>query len=131
MPLAFCRITLALRYLQYVVTLPNSHLARAALRDSFALYMARKPGWVSDLVIMPERLAPEVSLPNEDSLTSDSIKGMMDGVKRASAAQLQSTADATSCLYLLHGRLEPKKGKPPRQVTIMLSHYLEISCAKH
>ncbi|KAF7974114.1 hypothetical protein HWV62_13319 [Athelia sp. TMB] len=84
-----------------------------------------------DLVIVLEELAPEVSLPSEDRLTRDSIKGMMDGVRRASAARLQRAIDTTSRLYLLHGRVEPEKEKPPRQVTSMLRHYLEIASAKH
>jgi hypothetical protein len=45
---------------------------------------------------------------------------------------LQGEIDLSEKLYLLHGRCEPRKDKPPTQVTSCMRHYLTmVKTQKH
>ncbi|KAI5895925.1 uncharacterized protein SCHCODRAFT_01349975 [Schizophyllum commune H4-8] len=61
LPIAFRRLLLALGYLRYLLILPPTHFAGAAMRDSMALASASKPGWLNDLRIIVGRLCPALS----------------------------------------------------------------------
>ncbi|PBK69909.1 hypothetical protein ARMSODRAFT_841649, partial [Armillaria solidipes] len=48
-PVKFHRLTLALRYWQYALSLPNDHLLSYAMKDAITLATNGKPSWMSDL----------------------------------------------------------------------------------
>jgi hypothetical protein len=56
MPLRIRRFMLLLVYLQYLVSLPHSHLTRACLNSSIELAASNKKSWVGDALTAATKL---------------------------------------------------------------------------
>ncbi|KZS89738.1 hypothetical protein SISNIDRAFT_399981, partial [Sistotremastrum niveocremeum HHB9708] len=59
-PLAFRRLTLAVRYFSFLVSLPTERLASVALQDSFLLHASGLPCWFGDLLAVSSNLVPNL-----------------------------------------------------------------------
>jgi hypothetical protein len=69
-------VILALRYLGYLVALPPTHYARAALEDSFNLYELGGQGYWMDLVYALGKLPNPLVLPTLSTLTPESCTAL-------------------------------------------------------
>ncbi|KZV59102.1 hypothetical protein PENSPDRAFT_725616 [Peniophora sp. CONT] len=70
-PICYHRITLCLRYSDYALHLPPTHLVYAALRDSLALYSACYSCWIGDLDYALAHLDVPVMLPAPRDLSRE------------------------------------------------------------
>jgi hypothetical protein len=113
------------------VSLPNSHYAHAALSDSISLWEQRHKGWFMDLDLTLYNVSPHIALPSACNLQPKVVDGLVKSVRKCAAAWLDGELESSVRLYLLHGRLEPVEGKPPRKVVVSFRHYLEVPTPKH
>jgi hypothetical protein len=123
-PLRYRRLTIALRYLKYLVGLPMTHYARLALEDSFKLYSQDKPGYWMDLVYALQGLRFPIQLPPLPEINGETCDNLAKAVHAVGMKHLATDTDASTRLYLLHGRREPLEEEPPKAVTSILRHYL-------
>jgi hypothetical protein len=59
-----------------------------------------------------------------DTTSIEDVKNYAKMVNMLMKEWLQESIDSNDKLYLLHGRLEPQKDKPPAQITSQMRHYL-------
>ncbi|KAF8872278.1 hypothetical protein BD779DRAFT_1452936, partial [Infundibulicybe gibba] len=130
-PLRFRRLNLALRYLQYLISLPNERYAKAALNDSIQLAAEGMPSWVMDLEYVLHNLPFRAMLPNLKTATVEDIEQVIKCVQTGMEKHLQSCIDNSPKLYLLWGRVELEKDSRPRHRTMCFRHYLNVSNADH
>jgi hypothetical protein len=109
-----------------LVKLPGTHCARAALEDSYQLYLAGHQGYWSDLVYALQKLPFPVRLPVLTALTPDVCDALGKEVHTSAMKFLDSKITTSTWLYMLHDRLEPLENKPSKKITVVLCHYLEL-----
>jgi hypothetical protein len=131
LPLRFRRIALALCYLAYLVSLPNTHFAHAALCDSMNLHANGSQGWFMDLDWALRNVTADIALLNTGHIPPELVDSLIKSVHKCAASWLDSEIESSVCLHLLHGHLEPVEDKPPRKVIISFRHYLEVPIPKH
>ncbi|KAJ6481555.1 hypothetical protein C8R47DRAFT_1049836 [Mycena vitilis] len=127
MPLRVRRLLLVLTHLVYWLGLDKKHLARAALDSSLELSARGKRCWSKDLITAASRLpflCPELVL--NSTTTVVDIQNYAKNVDKLMMEWLQAEIDSSDKLYLLQGRLEPQKDKPPKQITSTMRHYLTL-----
>ncbi|KAJ6501046.1 hypothetical protein C8R47DRAFT_970532 [Mycena vitilis] len=133
MPIRVRRLLIVLKHLQYFLGLDKEHYARAALDSSLQLAARAKKSWAKDLITAASRLpfqCPELILTNATSI--EYVKDYAKSVEKLMMEWLQQSIDSSDKLYLLHGRLEPQKDKPPTLVTSKMRHYLTmVKTQKH
>lgn len=129
-PLRYRRLELALRYLHYLISLPHSHFAHAALVDSASLANSGHSGWFMDLQYALNTLTPPIHLPSLSTLNGDKIMEVINDVSNCMKSWLNDGMSSDK-MYLLHGRLEPEKDRPPVHKTMCLRHYLTVQNAEH
>ncbi|KAK6974103.1 hypothetical protein R3P38DRAFT_2584596 [Favolaschia claudopus] len=125
-PIRYRRLILALRYLGYLVGLTAGHYARAALEDSYQLFLNAGQGYWTDLVYALQQLEFPVVLPPLQSLTPAICSELGKAVYTSAMRSLDGQIDNSTRLYLLHARREPFEDEPPKKVTAVLRHYLEL-----
>ena len=132
-PLRVRRFLLVLSHLRYFLSLDDSHYARAALNSSIELSGKGKKSWAGDLTKAATRLPFECpSLILTRQTTDADVETYAKLVQKLMHEWLQSEIDSSDKLYLLHGRREPQKDKPPTQVTSCMRHYLTmVKTQKH
>ena len=127
MPLRVRRFQLVLKHLIYFLGLKNTDYARAALNSSLELAAGGKKSWVSDLIKAATRLpfrCPELVLTDTTSIRDVEIYAKL--VDQLMLEWLQDAIDSSDKLYLIQGRIEPQKDKPPTQITSKMRHYLTM-----
>lgn len=129
-PLQHRRILLALHYLSYLISLPTSHLAHAALADSIMLNGAGCTSWVMDLGFVLSHLPITVASPNFVTLNNDMVEDVIKAVNRSMTLWLDRELNSEK-MYLLQDRLEPRKDKPPAHKTLYFRKYLSVANAEH
>ncbi|KAJ7730266.1 hypothetical protein DFH07DRAFT_756385, partial [Mycena maculata] len=131
-PVRYCRLILAMRYLAYLLRLTHAHYARAALEDSYNLYLEGCSGYWMDLTYALQNLHSPVVLPLLPQLTADTCDVLGKKVYISAMKYLDAEVTKSTRLYMLHGRLEPLDGEPAKKITTVLRHYLElVANAKH
>ncbi|KAJ6450210.1 hypothetical protein C8R47DRAFT_998968 [Mycena vitilis] len=131
-PIRYRRLILAIRYLGYLISLPPAHYARAALEDSFLLFCEGKQGYWMDLHCALRNLPFPITLPPRTALTLESCTALGKAVYTSAMKFLDSKVENSARLYLLHDRREPLEDEPPRKITVVLRHYLDLVVnAKH
>lgn len=80
LPLRYRRVIIALRYLKYLVQLPEDSLAYHALRDSMALRVTCRQSWYGDLHKVLQKLPIPADLPLVLP-TAERIDALIDHVK--------------------------------------------------
>ncbi|KAI5897156.1 uncharacterized protein SCHCODRAFT_01124747 [Schizophyllum commune H4-8] len=104
LPIAFRRLLLALGYLRYLLSLPPTHLAGAAMRDSMALASASRPGWFNDLRIIVGRLCPALTHVWERLRYLDGVATLINGVESTAGDRLRQDLRTDHRLVLLQGQ---------------------------
>ncbi|KAJ7246142.1 hypothetical protein B0H12DRAFT_1306477 [Mycena haematopus] len=131
-PLRVRRFILALGYLQYLIGLHPSHFANAALNNSIKLAVMGKKSWARDLLTAATKLPFPCPPPDLATATPRSIFDYAKSVEGLSMQWIQGELDSSEKLYLLKGRREPQKDKPPAPQTLRLRHYLfMVKTQKH
>ncbi|KAJ7262647.1 hypothetical protein B0H12DRAFT_1269863 [Mycena haematopus] len=131
-PLRVRRFILALGYLQYLIGLHPSHFANAALNNSIKLAVMGKKFWARDLLTAATKLPFPCPPPDLATATPKSIFDYAKSVEGLSMQWIQGELDSSEKLYLLKGRREPQKDKPPAPQTLRLRHYLfMVKTQKH
>jgi hypothetical protein len=133
-PVEYRRLEVALGNLQYLINLPEEHLARVALEEAMAMDREGAKSWVTDLktALLALKIR-DLRVPALHSTPTDElVKNLRKCLRRSMEEELQSEVDRISKLYLIHDRLEPmEENRPPRKVTIMYRHYWAIHNTKH
>lgn len=111
-PLQYRRVQLAIRYLGYLISLPESHLARRALSDSCSLNDQGSPGWVMDLRYALSRLPRPVTLPPVSELDGDRLTEVTDIVSKSMNEWLNSEMESPK-MYLLQASRPPRAAEGP------------------
>ncbi|KAJ7248235.1 hypothetical protein B0H12DRAFT_1020182 [Mycena haematopus] len=124
MPLRVRRYLVLLVYLQYLLGPKVPEFARACLKSSVELARRNKKSWFGDLCTAASKLPFECPLPEIENATPKSIEAYAKSVENLALQWLQREIDSSDKLYLLHGRREPQKDKPPVAITLYLRHYL-------
>ncbi|VDC04317.1 unnamed protein product [Peniophora sp. CBMAI 1063] len=135
-PLRFRRLILALRYLRYAVSLPESHMVSAALRESYAMYTATVSGWIGDIAWALKNRLPSthIRLPSLADLKEDgAVDALIRQVEKAMRDHLQGEINERSKLYLLRDRQEPASRDGPLQAAAILRFrpYLNVVREDH
>jgi hypothetical protein len=126
MPLRIRRFIILLVFLQYLMSLKLSHLARAALNSSIEIAAIGKKSWAGDVIIAATRLPFTCPSLDFKTATEKSVEEYRKGIESRALQWLQHEADSSVKLYLLHGRLEPQKDKPTARKMLYLRYYLFI-----
>jgi hypothetical protein len=131
-PLRVRRFILALGYLQHLLELLPTHFARAALNNSIKLAAMGKKSWAKDLMTAASKLPFACPGPDLANATSKSILEYAKSVDGLMLKWIQGEVDSSDKLYLIQGRREPQKDKPPAPQTLRLRHYLSmVKTQKH
>ncbi|KAJ7652699.1 hypothetical protein DFH06DRAFT_1093769 [Mycena polygramma] len=126
MPLRVRRYLVMLVYLQYLLGPKVPEFARVCLKSSIELARRKKKSWFGDLCTAASKLPFECPPPEIDNATPKSIEAYAKSVEQLALQWLQREVDSSDKLYLLHGRREPQKDKPPTVITLYRRHYLTM-----
>ncbi|KAJ7572900.1 hypothetical protein C8J56DRAFT_805934 [Mycena floridula] len=131
-PLRMRRLVLTLGYAKYLISLKHNHYAGAAFRDSLGLARNGKKSWAKDMQKAIQKMPfPVPVIPLVDPSMED-IDEIIDQVLKETETWMQKKVDESVKLYLIHGRVEPDKEKPPAPKVMHMRHYLYlVRAAKH
>ncbi|KAF9021198.1 hypothetical protein BDZ89DRAFT_893282, partial [Hymenopellis radicata] len=133
MPLLTRRYLLCVRYLAYLLSLPQSHLARRALNAMMVLEAGNHRSWIRELREAGANLGFVIPVLDVLNASEQSVENHCSAVVTAMETDLQQSTDGTDKLYLIQGRNEPPKGKTgsAKPVVSCLRHYLRVDIAPH
>jgi hypothetical protein len=124
MPLRVRRYLVLLSYLRYLLGLEPTHLAKASLNSSLQLAVHGKKSWFGDVCKAASKMPFQCPPPDMHDATPKSIDNYGKLVVQWATKWLRCQIDSSNKLYLIQGRLEPQKDKPPQAITLFLRHYL-------
>jgi hypothetical protein len=133
-PLPYRRAELTLRYLLYLVNLPDRHYAKSALLDSLDLARSHGTGWAMDLIRSWEKLPCPVSISLDEllaSLTSEGLERILERIRDATKSYARNLIRDSSKLTLLRGRRERNKDGKLVDEAFRLRAYLTVRTNKH
>ncbi|KZV98504.1 hypothetical protein EXIGLDRAFT_606965 [Exidia glandulosa HHB12029] len=121
-PIRFRRLSLTLGYLQYLLGLPVSHYARAALHQTMENATMRCSGWWYDLRSQVESVG--LSLPVD--VTAEGVSDLISRIRTHMYREIGAEVDTSPKLELLRTRVEyDKKGQPSTPV-LAFRQYLKV-----
>src|ERR1700722_9263264 len=106
LPLRFRRATLAIGYLIYLLQLPHSHYAYAALQESKALLLAGVPCWIGDLNWVIGHLPGQYLQIHVETMSHTELLNLQKDLVHTCDRVLQSLVDSSPKCVLLRGWLE-------------------------
>ncbi|KAG6883163.1 hypothetical protein C0992_009520, partial [Termitomyces sp. T32_za158] len=137
LPLNYRRVVLATKYLSYLLSLPPTHYASSALRDSIALAQAHQPSWTADLAAvldalstpacLAQRVPTPVQLHWDDLSSSIAAAQLEERIVSACHNGLQQVVNAAVRLRLLRTR----HSFPPAPSICQFRPYLSIPTPAH
>ncbi len=135
LPLKCRRAIIALRYLKYLISLPDNHYAKAALLEVRALAIKGSPSWFGDLYLVLSRLCPSLelsirSLPSVGSAPED-IDAIIKSVITHCEESLQQDIQGFVKTELLWGRMERNEKGTLTHKTMAFRHYLYVPIPEH
>jgi hypothetical protein len=119
-PLRYQHLILALRYAGYMVHLPATHYVKAALEDSYQLFVNGHPGYWTDLVYALSNLKYPVMLPALPDVTPEGCVALGKAVYTSAMKHVEAEVSTSTHLYMLHDRCEPLDNESPRKITVKL-----------
>ncbi|PBK89310.1 hypothetical protein ARMGADRAFT_936172, partial [Armillaria gallica] len=138
-PLLYRHFLLALRYLRYLLLLPDHHYGHLAICVALDLARQGKPFWMAELLHVFSHLTPNVHLNWRDTdVKPTDIDDIMDAVKLAASTALTTVIDHSPKGQLLRGfyvdiplppSLRPLVDKPPE--TLSFKSYLDLPIPAH
>ncbi|KAE9406920.1 hypothetical protein BT96DRAFT_954712 [Gymnopus androsaceus JB14] len=106
LPIRYCRITLALGFLHYVLGLPQAHLANAALENAFLLSNCGYANWINDLVNVLYHLPFPVACSTTDLRDPERIIKLTEDVLKSCEASVHSSLQTHVRTHFLRNRVE-------------------------
>ncbi|KZP22953.1 hypothetical protein FIBSPDRAFT_696257, partial [Athelia psychrophila] len=133
LPLAYRRIILAARYLQYVLSRPADHLVACALRECELMYSQCAPNWLGDLGVVINRMPAYWTRPLWSPLGLDveSVTLLIADITLAAKSHVQNAIDESSKGSLLHGRLHNDENGDAVAEPIAFRLYLSVTNPGH
>jgi hypothetical protein len=131
LPLAHRCLILALRYLQYILSLPGSHLTHCAFRECELLHAAGKPSWLGDLAVILRCFPCSSPVWNPLLITEDSITKLITHVKLSMSLHIDAVIASSSKGHLLQGHFERDDDGTLCHKTLHFRHYLHVPVASH
>ena len=131
LPLAHRCPILALKYLQYILPLPASHIAHCAFRECGLLHAAGKPSWLGDLAIAIGHLPCCPPVWNPLLATEDLITKLIADIKVSMNTHIDSVIASLSKGHFLQGQLERDENGTLHHQTLCFQHYLHVPVASH
>ncbi|PBK70984.1 hypothetical protein ARMSODRAFT_864056, partial [Armillaria solidipes] len=132
-PLYYRRLILALRYLRYLLSLPEDHYAYLALQQSIALRRSHLPSWFGDIQRVLARLAPTLHI-DYDALSEPTVTELiiavegacLDGINEEINSKVKGAILRLSMRYIpgIHGL-------QPRRKTLARRAYLSVLIPAH
>ncbi len=130
-PIRYRRISLALRYLAYILR-ERLKFALLALQEAISLCIEGKTSWMSDLVIVLQRLPVPIVLSNLDSLSVQRVQSLTAMVESSMSRYLEELIECSPKLVLLHNRLEYlQKERAMVHRTLAFRDYLQVFVPEH
>ncbi|KAJ7050461.1 hypothetical protein C8F01DRAFT_1264134 [Mycena amicta] len=124
-PVRIRRADLALRYLRYLIQLPDDNIARKALEVADRLRRKRCHSWLGDLAAVLRGLPfPTERLPSLRNISVTWCDMAIQWLKQEAKRWIQREVDLRVSLHLLHGRLEPQEEGPALRIPVYRRHYL-------
>jgi len=132
LPIRYRRAGICLRYLAYLVGLPDSHYAKAALLESSLLFSQGHSSWWGDLQRCLVSLDPNLRLPDVGELSPKDVGVLESKVRDLGFETMATELETSKRGYLLHGRREPSESGKAVPKPACLRHYLtEVDVARH
>lgn len=133
LPLAYRRLILAVRYLQYILSRPPDHLVACALRECELLYLAGAPNWLGDLGVVINRMPINWTRPvwSPVGLDTESIALLIESITTAAKWHVQDAIEVSSKGLLLRNRLHNDDDGAAVSEPIAFRLYLSVTAPKH
>lgn len=131
-PIAYRRLSLAVRYLEYLISLPEEHLAKKATRASSDLARGNPDarGWYAGLTRVLENRA-DFRLPLIEEVSEDTILQAQAAIRSKMLEKLKSRLKDSPKAYLVRDvPIENEKGQVSKPV-LYLRHYLTVVRRSH
>ncbi|KAF8158387.1 hypothetical protein B0H34DRAFT_656575 [Crassisporium funariophilum] len=132
-PIRYRRILAALKYLEYMVSLPPERLVYNAIMDSYALACEGKISWINDMRIALAKLPIAVRWDiNEDTeLNNKTVKRLQKKVHESLNQWITESINQSSRVRdILRNRKERENGKLVYKA-LAFRHYLRVEIPKH
>ncbi|KAH6890871.1 hypothetical protein BKA70DRAFT_1120066, partial [Coprinopsis sp. MPI-PUGE-AT-0042] len=130
-PIRVRRITLALQYLDYIVSRPETSLVKAALIEATTLQQKGHPNWLADMRTAIAKLPYGITTPTFDTLPNrDQVNGLIKAIWTGLNTYLAASVNGSEKLYLIKGRRDPEDESKPAPVLAMRG-YLKVANDKH
>ena len=91
--------------------------ARACLHDFIELAVKNKKSWARDVLVAASKLRFDCPPFDFSTATAKNVELYRKNVETQALGWLQHEIDSSVKLYLLQGRREPQKDKPPAHKT--------------
>ncbi|KZP07142.1 hypothetical protein FIBSPDRAFT_763346 [Athelia psychrophila] len=132
LPIAYRRLTIALRFLIYLLKLPREHLAARAWRECWALYTRGSRCWLGDLTTALKRVPVDISCLNAVDIPVETVKTLILSVHKAAETCVENALRESSKGYLLVDRLHRNEdGIIVNNKALALREYLMLPIASH
>ncbi|PBK99811.1 hypothetical protein ARMGADRAFT_1161404 [Armillaria gallica] len=132
-PLYHRRLILALRYLRYLLSLPEDYYAYLTLQKSLALRRSHLSSWFGDMQRVLARLAPTVHI-DYDTLSEPIVTELIIAVERACLDSINDEINSKTkgaILRLAMRYIPGVHGLQPQQMTLARRAYLSVLIPAH
>jgi hypothetical protein len=129
LPLRFRRVTLAVAYLMYLLQLPPTHFAYAALKESISLLRKGYSCWIADLNWVIHHLPGARSTPSGvdvENMNRSQLRGLQNTLEEWCDAHLCQELLASPKCAMLVGRYGLAVDRVGPHPTRKLRHYLAL-----
>ena len=130
-PIAYQCINLVLRYLLYIITLPDDHLVLCAFRECQALHASGIPSWLGDIAVVINHIPYQTPLFDPLGVTIDTVTTLIDDVEHSVTLHIDTAIMASSKGDLLHDRLEHDENGVLVHRAIGFRQYLHVVIPSH
>lgn len=130
-PIAYRRLSLAIQYLAYIITLPDAHLAKKATQAGDIMAQSSgSRGWYADITkIMKERT--DFHLPPLNNVTSETIAEAQRAIKKALTQSLRLRLKDSPKAYLVRDTLCETQNGQLAKPTLYFRLYLTVIRRSH
>lgn len=122
---------LALRYLVYILGLPDSHLVHCAFTECVSLYQRGIPNWLGDLALVIRHIPYQTPIFDPLNMNVEAAKILIKKVTIAMKLHIDATVQGSSKGALLEGRLQYIKDEGLRHEAMYFCQYMWVLIPDH
>jgi Reverse transcriptase (RNA-dependent DNA polymerase) len=130
-PIAYRRINLVLRYLLYIIALPDDHLVLRAFRECQTLHSSGFPSWLGDLAVVINRIPYQTPTFDLLDVTIDTVTTLINNVEHSMTLHIDTAIMASSKGHLLQNCLEHDENGVLVHCSISFRQYLRVVIPSH